>query len=497
MVVTLITMACLDLSLLDVRMQEEKKRGIPKDGETMDSTSLDLVFNPRTVALIGASENGFKSGGMFLNSFVECRLKSELFLVNPKGGEIRGFKAYPSVLDVPKKIDLAIIAIPASDTPKAVEDCSKKGVKFIVVHAAGFGEMGIEGKEMEEKMMQTARRRGSRIIGPNCMGIYCPEAGFNTVVPYMGGLTEESGDVALVAQSGWVCEYIIVIGYERGLRFSKVLSIGNQSDLTFVDFLEYFGSDPKTSIISAYLEGVKRGRDLIDMAKKISRKKPIIIWKAGSTGAGTKAITSHTGSLAGDHTIQETAFKQAGIITAQGVEELLDLLIAFKSPYLPKGNKVGIIVGAGGAGVAAADACENLGLKVANLPEEAQRELKDLLKNVIPPFSGISNPVDTVWLPTGEGPTIHPPMIEIMSRAVDALLILSYEPYGKDYLSVLAEAREKVRKPIVCVPPHPTKGLDITPWTKRGMPVYPTPERAAKALSSLVQRHDFLEKLKK
>jgi acyl-CoA synthetase (NDP forming) len=131
------------------------------------------------------------------------------------------------------------------------------------------------------------------------------------------------------------------------------------------------------------------------------------------------------------------------------------------------------------------------------LPEEAQRELKELLKNVIPPFSGISNPVDTVWLPTGEGPTIHPPMIEIMSRAVDAFLILSYEPYGKDYLSVLAEAREKVRKPIVCVPPHPTKGLDITPWTKRGLPVYPTPERAAKALSSLVQRHDFLEKLKK
>ena len=465
----------------------------------MKSASLDLVFNPRTVALIGASENIFKSGGMFLKSFIDCGLKSELFLINPRGGEIQGLKVYPSVLDVPKEIDLAIITIPASATPKAVEDCSKKRAKFIVVHAAGFGELGAEGKKLEEEMKQTARRGGSRIIGPNCMGIYCPEAGLNTVTPYPPylGLTEEGGDVALVGQSGWACEFVMLMGYERGLRFSKVVSIGNQSDLTFVDFLEYFGSDPKTSIISAYIEGFKGGRDLIDVAKKVSEKKPIIIWKAGSTEAGTKAITSHTGSLAGDHTIHEAALKQAGIITAQGAEELLDLLIAFKSPYLPNGNKIGIIVGAGGAGVAAADACETLGLKVADLPEETRLELKDLLRGVIPPFSGVSNPVDTVWLPLGQAPSIHPQMIEIMSKAVDAFMIFSYEPYGKDYLSVLAKTREKVRKPIVCVPPHPTKSLDIAPWTKMGLPVYPTPRRAAKVLSALAQRRSFLEKVRK
>jgi len=463
----------------------------------VNSASLDLVFNPKTVALIGASEDIFKSGGMFLNSFIGCGLKSELFLVNPRGGEIRGFKAYPSVLDIPKEIDLAIVTIPSSATPKAVEDCAKKGAKFIVVHAAGFGEMGDKGKEMEEEMTKTARRGGSRIIGPNCMGIYCPEAGLNTVVPYIGGLTEESGDVALVGQSGWVCEFVMLMGYERGLRFSKVVSIGNQSDLTFVDFLEYLGSDQKTSIISAYLEGVKRGQELIDVAKKVSRRKPIIIWKAGMTRAGTRAITSHTGSLAGDHVIHEAAFKQAGIIMAQGAEELLDLLIAFKSPYLPKGNKVGVIVGAGGAGVAAADACETLGLEVADLPEDMRLELEDLLRGVIPPFSGVSNPVDTIWLPLGQAPSIHPQMIEIMSKAVDAFMILTYEPYGQNYLSVLTKIREKIKKPIICVPPHPTKGLDITSWTKMGLPVYPTPKRAAKALSTLTQRHRFLKKVKK
>jgi acyl-CoA synthetase (NDP forming) len=465
---------------------------------------LDLVFNPKTVALIGASEDLLKSGGMFLNSFIDCGLKSELFLVNPKGGEIRGLKVYPSVLDIPKEIDLAILTIPSSATPKAVEDCSKKKVKFIVIHAAGFGEIGGRGTEMQEEMTRTARRGGSRIIGPNCMGIYCPEARLNTVVPYVEKVTEESGDVALIAQSGWVCEFIILMGYEQGLRFSKVVSIGNQSDLTFVDFLEYLGSDPKTNIVCAYIEGVKSGRDFIDVAGKVSRSKPIIIWKAGRTEAATRAITSHTGSLAGDHAIHEAASKQAGIITAKGTEEFLGMVMAFSCPYLPNGNKVGIIVDAGGAGVAASDACETLGLKVATLPEKAKLELKDLLRGVIPPFSGISNPVDLVWLPMGQASSIHPQIVKIMSGAVDAFMIFTYDPFAgpaseilaEDYRSELLKTREKVRKPIVFVTPHPSRELDISLWTKNGLPVYPTPERAAKALSALTQRHDFLEKLK-
>jgi acyl-CoA synthetase (NDP forming) len=409
------------------------------------------------------------------------------------------------VLDIPKEIDLAIITIPSSAVPKAVEDCSKKRAKFIVVHAAGFGELGDKGKKLEEEMTKTARRGGSRIIGPNCMGIYSPEAGLNTVVPYVERVTEESGDVALIAQSGWVCEFIMLVGYERGLRFSKVVSIGNQSDLTFVDFLQYLGSDPKTNIICAYVEGVKNGRDLIDVARKVSRSKPIIIWKAGRTEAATRAITSHTGSLAGDHAIHEVASKQAGIITAQGAEELLDMTIAFTCPYLPNGNKVGIIVDAGGAGVAASDACEMLGLKVVTLPEEAKLELKELLKGVIPPFSGVSNPVDLVWLPLGQAASIHPQVVEIMSEAVDSFLIFTYDPFAtitremfaEDYRSEMLRIREKVRKPMVFVTPHPSRELDISLWTKNGLPVYSTPERAAKALAALTQRRRFLERFKR
>jgi acyl-CoA synthetase (NDP forming) len=471
----------------------------------VSSASLDLVFNPKTVALIGASEDLLKSGGMFLNSFINCGLKSELFLVNPKGGEIRGLKVYPSLLDIPKEVDLAILTIPSSAVPKAVEECSKKKAKFIVVHAAGFGEMGNKGKALQGEMTKIARRGGSRIIGPNCMGIYCPEAGLNTVVPHAERVTEESGDVALIAQSGWVCEFIILIGYERGLRFSKVVSIGNQSDLTFVDFLKYLGSDPKTNIICAYIEGVKNGRNLIDQARKVSRSKPIIVWKAGRTEAATRAITSHTGSLAGDHAIHEVASKQAGIITAQGAEELLDMAMAFRCPYLPKGNKVGIIVDAGGAGVAASDACETLDLKVVTLPEKAKLELKNLLRGVIPPFSGVSNPVDLVWLPLGQASSIHSQVVEIMSETVDAFMIFTYDPFAgpareiiaKDYRSEILKTREKVKKPMVLVTPHPSRELDVSPWTKNGLPVYPTPERAAKALATLIQRRSFLEKIKK
>jgi acyl-CoA synthetase (NDP forming) len=467
----------------------------------VDSASLDLMFNPRTVALIGASEDKLKSGGLFLNSFIECGLKSKLFLVNPKGGEIRGFKAYPSVLDIPEEIDLAIIAIPAHATPKVVEECSKKGVKFVVIHAAGFGELGDDGKRIEAEMVKTARRGGTRIIGPNCMGLYCPEMGLNTVLPYVDGLTEESGDVAVVSQSGWVSEHIIIVGYERGLRFSKVLSIGNQSDLTLTEVVQYLGLDSKTNIISAYIEGVKDGKTFMEVAKKVSKNKPIIVWKTGKTEAAARAASSHTGSLAGNYAIHEAAFKQAGVISVHGVEELLDITMAFKCPYLPDGNRVGIIVGAGGAGVAASDACEILGLKVEKLPEEAALELKDILRGLIPPSSGFSNPVDLVWLPFGQASKIHPQIIEVMSRTVDAFMILEYDPFAtvtrdvfaEEYRETMLKTMEKIKKPMVLVAPHPTRDLDISPWTKSGLPVYSTPERAAKALSALTQRSKFLK----
>lgn len=461
----------------------------------MSSPSLDPLFNPKTIALIGASEDKLKSGGMFLESFIRCGLKSKLFLVNPKGGEIRSLKVYRSVLDIPEEVDLAISAIPAHATLKAIEECSKKGVKFVIVHAAGFREVGEEGKRVEEDMVRVARRHGTRIVGPNCMGIYRPAIGLNTILPYVSGLTEESGDVAVISQSGWVCEYMIFVGHQLGLRFSKALSIGNQSDLTFIDILEYLGLDPETKIISAYIESVKDGRSFMEVAKRVTRSKPVIIWKPGKTGAAARAILSHTGSLAGSYTIYEAAFKQCGVIPAHGVEELLDFTIVFKSRYLPRGNRVGIIVGAGGAGVATSDACESLGLKVERLPEEVVSEVKELLRGLIPPSSGFSNPIDLVWLPIGQASTIHSQIVEIISKAVDAIIIMDYEPFAvisrevfaDQYREAMLKVMEKVKKPIIFIPPHPTRDLDVSPWIKSGLPVYPTPERAAKALAALLQ----------
>lgn len=461
----------------------------------MSLTSLDPLFNPRTIALIGASEDKLKSGGMFLESFIRCGLKSKLFLVNPKGGEIRGLKVYKSVLEIPEEIDLAISAVPSHVTLRVVEDCSKKRVKFVIVHAAGFREVGEEGRRVEEEIVRTARKQGTRVVGPNCMGIYRPALGLNTILPYVKDLTEESGDVAVISQSGWVCEYIIFVGYQLGLRFSKVLSIGNQSDLTLVEILDYLASDSETKIISAYIESTKDGRSFMKAAREVTRSKPVIIWKPGKTETAMRAILSHTGSLAGSYAIYEAAFKQCGVIPACGVEELLDFTVAFKSRYLPEGNRVGIIVGAGGAGVAASDACESLGLKVEKLPEGVTSEIRDLLRGLVPPSSGLSNPIDLVWPPLGQASTIHTQIIEITSKFVDAYIIMDYEPFavisrevfGDQYRKAILKTMEKVRKPIIFIPPHPTRDLDVSSWIKSGLPVYPTPERAAKALSVLLQ----------
>ena len=460
----------------------------------MNSASLDLMFNPRTVALIGASEKESKSGGIFLKSFINCGLQSELFLVNPNRREILGIKVYSNVLDIPEEIDLAIITVPASVTLKTVEECSKKGVKFILIHTSGFSEKGVEGRDIEVKMVQTARMSSSRVIGPNCLGVYCPETGLNTVAYGAKGLTEESGDVALVSHSGWACEYVVYTGYKLGLRFSKVVDLGNESDLAFVDLLEYLSSDLKTNTIAACLEGFRKEREIVDTVKKISKNKTVIIWKAGTTRAGTKAIKYHTGFLKDESIIHENDFKRAGIITAKSIEELIDLLIAFRSPYLPKGNHIGIIVEAGGAGIAAADACEKYGLNVVNLPKKTQVELEDLLRVLAPHFSGVSNPVDVGWSPTGQIYSTHPQVIEIISEAVDAFMIISYGPYNENYLFVLAKIMQRIKKPVVCVPLDPTSSVDATSWTKKRLPVYPTPERAARALSILAERHDFLKK---
>ncbi len=452
---------------------------------------LERLFNPASLAIIGASKDERKSGGRFLKTIIEDGYKGKLYPVNPRESEIMGLRNYHSVLDVPGEIDLAYITTPARTVPQAMAECSHKGVRFAVVHSAGFSELGTEGKRLEEEMLKFARQGGTRIIGPNCMGLYSPKAGINTIA-HMNIMKDEAGPVAFVGQSGWVTENIIQLGYERGLRFSKVVSIGNQSDLTIEDLLEYFASDTDTKVIAFYAEGIKRGREFLQLTRQISKKKPIIAWKAGRTEAGVRAAASHTGSLAGKRVVLDAALRQGGIAIARDFEELMDLMVGFTCPVLPPGNKVGLLVEAGGGAVAAADAAEALGLEIPTLPIETQKELVSTLEGVIPPFSTPRNPVDIVWAPVENAAQLYIQCLQIMLKAVDAIVMTSYAIYDNDFAKEVESLRDRMGKPIFMTPGHPAERRDgMSLLTKRGVPTFTIPERALRALSAIVRYSNY------
>ena len=453
---------------------------------------LDRLFNPSSVAIVGASKDVRKSGGRFLAGFINGSFKGKLYPVNPGESEIMGLRSYPRILDIPVEVDLAFVTVPARIVPQVIGDCSQRGVKFAVVHSAGFSELGAEGKELEEEMLEFARQGATRIIGPNCMGFYCPQAGINTIASVPAD-KEETGPVAFVGQSGWVTENVMVMGYERGLRFSKVVSIGNQSDLTIEDMLEYFASDADTRVIGFYIEGIKRGKEFLRLAKEISKKKPVIVWKAGGTESGARAAASHTGSMAVSGVVFDAALVQSGIAIARNLEELLDMLVGFTCPVLPKGNKLGLLVEAGGGAVAASDRAEALGFELPALSADSQQELVSTLTGVIPPFSSPRNPVDIVWSPPTGALQIYLDCSRTILKEVDSLLIIGYAPYDDYFAKEMSGLRDGLGKTVFVLPGHPTVSRDrMSLLTRNGIPTFTIPERALKTLSAMLRYSEYL-----
>jgi len=447
---------------------------------------LDRLFSPCSLAIIGASKDDQKSGGLFLKSLISSGFRGKLYPVNPKESEIMGVKSYPSVLDIPGEVDLVIMAVPARAVNQAMAECAQKGVKFAIVHAVGFAELGGQGRELENEMLQIAQRSNTRIVGPNCMGLFCPGVGINTIV-FGSSFNKETGPVAFVGQSGWISENFILMGYERGLRFSKVISLGNQSDLTIEDFLEYFANDAQTKVIACYIEGVKRGRQFLQLVKQISKRKPIIVWKTGRTEVGIRAVASHTGSLAGNSLVFDTALKQSGAVRAQNLEELIDLTVGFTCPVMPRGNRLGVLAGAGSGAAASADVCQPLGLEIPTLSTETQKELANTLQGVIPPFSTPRNPVDVVWPPAELSAGVFLQCSRIMLKDVDAVLLLTYAELDEHFIASLVSLRDEMGKPIIVIPGHSTEqkqGMSL--MTRNGIPTFTIPERALNTLSAMV-----------
>ena len=347
------------------------------------------LFKPKSIAVVGASREPGKVGHAVVKNIIDSGYRGEVYPINPRADKILGLTTYKSVLEVPGDIDLAVVVVPAQAVLDVVEECGKKGVKYTVVISAGFKEVGGEGIERENKLVEIARKYGVRVVGPNCLGVMDLHTPLNVSFALMPKIR---GGIAFLSQSGALLSAILDWASKVGIGFSKIISLGNKADLNEVDFLTYLGEDPETKVILLYLESIVNGRKFIEVGSTVTRKKPVILLKGGVTEAGAKAALSHTGAMAGGVTALRVALKKAGVLQVSSVSELFDMAIAFSTQPIPTGDRVGIVTNAGGVGVLISDLIVSKGLKLA----EPSRQSIDYLRSALPPVASVYNPVDVI-----------------------------------------------------------------------------------------------------
>ncbi len=431
---------------------------------------LEGLFNPETVAVIGATPKVGKVGNTILKNLRS--FKGKVYAVNPKYREVMGYECFPSIEDVPGSVDLAIVAIPAKNVPEVLEGCGRKGVKNVVVISAGFKEAG--NYSLELKIVEICRRYGINLVGPNCLGIVNTENGLNAT---FSGVEPLKGRIALVSQSGALILALIDWARSNGIGFSKIVSLGNKAVLNENDFLEYFIEDKDTDVVILYLEGVEDGRRFMEIAKR--HVKPIIAVKSGKTDAGAKAASSHTGSLAGSYEACRTAFKQCGVIEANSIEELFDYALVL-SKYKSIRGDVAIVTNSGGPGVIASDAVETFGLNLARF----EKETLDKLKTILPPMANVYNPVDILGDADSER---FGRVLDVVERDKSVGVIVAIlTPTAQIDFVKSAEFVLKVRKPVItCFMGGESvkKAVDIL--RGGGIPNFIDPVRAIKSLKSV------------
>ena len=353
-------------------------------------SSLEYLYHPRSMAVVGLSPDphGTFLNQVYLQAPLNAGFKGPVYPVNLKGGHIGKLRVYPGLKDVPRPLDYVVSCVPAQHTPALVEDCLAAGVKVVQLYTAGFAETGHgEGIELQEQLLKTARKGHMRLIGPNCMGVYCPNWGMSFSLDF----PKEPGNIGFLCQSGGNAIYLIRSGASRGLRFSKGISFGNACDVNECDILEYLADDPETEVIAAYIEGTSDGRRFADVLAKAALAKPVVIYKGGYTEAGSRAAASHTGAMAGTQATWDAVIRQAGAIQANSVEEMVDMLVALVQTRRPGGLNTCVVGVGGGASVLATDELEKAGLKLPPIPASIQERMQ----RIIPPAGGmLRNPID-------------------------------------------------------------------------------------------------------
>jgi len=473
---------------------------------------MKTFFEPRSVAVVGASKKITKAGHVIFKNFVDNKrrgiFKGELYPVNPHEDYILAFKCYPSIQEIIGNIELVVIVVPAQEVPQVMQETSSKGTKAAVIVSGGFAEVG--NHQLEQQVKTIAKEAGIRVLGPNCLGVYDPNTGVDMLfLPETKILTTGdevvatprpmSGPIAIVTQSG--AFGVAVLDYMAGeqMGLSKFVSFGNKIDVEEPEMLEYLLHDKKTRVILLYAESIEAGRDFMKVAKKVTRVKPIVALKSGKTEAGARAALSHTGAIAGSDKIYDSVFAQVGIIRVKEMEEFLDVGEALASQPPTAGNNIAVITSAGGPGILAVDECESRGIHVQRFSDETIQKFEDLKRaGKIPSFATNFNPLDLTGSATSE-------MFELGTK----ILLEDSEIYGilvfglhhapamqEDYVDRIVNLSKNYLKPIVACDIGETEmAMYIrSRFDKLGIPAYSSPEDAARAMAALVNYGLYLKK---
>jgi acetyl coenzyme A synthetase (ADP forming)-like protein len=454
---------------------------------------LDAILRPRSIAVIGASRKPNTIGYQILENLVRHGFAGAVYPVNPTANAVHSIRAYPSVEAIADDVDLAIIVVPKQHVCDAAEACGRKGVKGLVVISAGFAEVGGSGVERQKRLVEIVRRYGMRLVGPNCMGVLntAPDVSMNaTFAPTM----PPSGPVAFMSQSGAMGVTILDYAKEYGIGISQFVSVGNKPDVSGNDLIQYWAGDERTGVILMYLENFGNPRKFTQLAREITRKKPIIAVKSGRSVAGARAASSHTGALAGTDAATDALLRQCGVLRADTVEEMFDLAMAFSHQPIPRGNRVAIVTNAGGPGIIIADACEAHGLVVTELAEETRA----LLAEHFPEEASLANPVDMIASATPQSYRIAVEAV-LADPNVDAVIATFVPPLGvrqEDVAeAIVSVAAGQTEKPVMAVLMG-RQGLPqgLAELNAAGIPGYRFPESGVRALAAMYRYRRWLER---
>jgi acetyltransferase len=461
---------------------------------------FDSLFNPQSIAVIGASRTPGKLGYAILTNVIESNFPGPIYPINPtppgpgESNEIQGLPLYQGVADTPGPIGLAVIVLPGKLVMTTLEECAAYGVGAVIVISAGFREVSAEGLRQERRMAEIAAAHNMPIIGPNCLGM------IDTIVPYNASFAvgmPQRGSIAFMSQSGALCTAVLDMALAQNIGFSRFVSLGNKAHLNELDFLRGWAADPETRVMLAYLEGIADGERFLHEASRITKHKPLIAIKSGTTSSGSRAVSSHTGTLAGSERAYEAAFKQAGVLRANSVGDLFDMATAFARQPLPRGDRIAIVTNAGGPGIMATDAMERMGLGLAAISPAIQEELS----RALPAAASVLNPIDVLGDARADRYKIAI-QAALSDENVDALLVILTPQYTTEVeqtalVLVEADAAQPpaMRKPVFACfmgEEHMKEARRIL--SERSIPFYPIPERAAAAIKAMVNQAEWAKK---